>query len=264
MVERRNKKKAGTEASPEISMPIEWRGAGSRNERSALIRAALLQAAASIVGEIGYQDTSISLITQRVGVAQGTFYNHFDSRQDILDQLLPTLGRDMLLHVQASMQQGRDLPEREELALQGFFSYLKKAPHFMRILNEAGSFAPKAYEEHVKLVTSGYLRFLQRAHKDGELPNFEPREFEVVAFLLMAARAYLAPRFIDKRGDVPDWVVKAYTKFVLYGLRGTRGVGAGTGPVSAYQERYRNDSPDRVKRASKKSYERCGNRNEER
>jgi AcrR family transcriptional regulator len=222
MANRRNKPKVRAEDLSKIDMPIEWRRAGSRNERSVLIRAALLQAAASIVGKVGYQDTSIALITQEVGVAQGTFYNHFESRQDILDQLLPTLGRDMLSHVQAGLQQGRDLPEREELALRGFFSYLKKAPHFMRILNEAGSFAPKAYEEHVRLVTSGYLRFLKRAHNDGDLPNFEPQEFEVVAFLLMAARAYLAPRFIDRRGDVPDWVVKAYTKFVLYGLRGAR------------------------------------------
>ena len=49
----------------------------------------------------------ISLITQRAGVAQGTFYNHFKTRQDLLDQLLPALGKDMLEHDERRLENTR-------------------------------------------------------------------------------------------------------------------------------------------------------------
>jgi AcrR family transcriptional regulator len=203
--------------------PIEWRSGASRSERSALIRQALFDAAAAVVGELGYESASITLITQRAGVAQGTFYLHFRSRQDILDQLLPSLGRDMVEHVRRCASKGATFVEREELGFRGFFSFLKQAPHFFRILNEAESFAPRGYKEHLELVSGGYIRFLSRARDDGELRMFEPRDLEVVAFMLMSARTYLAWRFVERgprKDEIPEWVVQAYMKFVRLGLEG--------------------------------------------
>jgi AcrR family transcriptional regulator len=187
-----------------------------------LIREGLFRAAAEVVGERGYQDASITLITQRAGVAQGTFYNHFESRQDILDQLLPALGKDMLEHVGACASKGKTLFEREELGFRGFFSFLKAHPHFFRILNEAPSFAPRAYEAHLELVREGYMHFLRKARSGGEIRGFTERELEVVTFILMSARLYLG-RYVSPDGvsdEIPDWVVKAYCKFVRNGLSG--------------------------------------------
>lgn len=201
----------------------DWREGSSRNERGRLIREALFNAAGEVVGERGYQDASITLITQRAGVAQGTFYNHFDSRQDILDKLLPTLGKSMLEHVGECTQQGKTLLEREELGFRGFFSFLKAHPHFFRILNEAPSFAPKAYQAHLDMVMEGYMRFFKKGRERGEIPGYSEKELEVVAFVLMGARLYLG-RYAnqgDSAGDdVPDWVVEAYRKLVTHGLSG--------------------------------------------
>jgi AcrR family transcriptional regulator len=204
---------------------VEWRSATTRTERSTLIRQALFKAATEVVGELGYEQASITLITQRADVAQGTFYLHFASRQDILDQLLPTLGRDMIEHVRECALKGANLAEREELGFRGFFSFLKQVPHFFRILNEAESFAPKGYAEHLKLVSTGYIRFLSHARDDGELVDFEPRELEVIAFMLMAARSYLAWRYVHNgttKDEIPDWVVQTYMKFVRSGFEGSR------------------------------------------
>lgn len=209
-----------------MSGPItDWREGASRDERGALIRAALFRAAMEVVGDVGYEQASISRITQRAGVAQGTFYNHFESRQDILDQLLPAVGREMVEHVRVCAREGRTAFDREEMGFRAFFSFLKKTPHFFRILNEAESFAPKGYREHLELVSAGYIRFLRRAHEHGELPGYEERELEVVALVLMSARTYIAWRYLQggaDQDDLPDWVVKAYVKFAMYGLRASR------------------------------------------
>ncbi len=199
-----------------------WRR-GSRLENSELLRDALLQAAAAVVGEVGYANASIALITAKAGVAQGTFYNYFDSRQDILDALLPTLGDKMLAHIRKCARDGAGFAEIENGGFRGFFSFLKETPHFFRILNEAESFAPGGHKRHFENVARKYLHLFQRLKRDGEFPAYTEDELEVIVFVLMAARSYLALRYVygrEQNDDLPDWVAGTYMKFVRYGLEG--------------------------------------------
>jgi len=199
-----------------------WRR-GSRVEKSELLRHALLQAAAAVVGEVGYANASIALITAKVGVAQGTFYNYFESRQDILDKLLPALGEEMLAHIRQCASGGRNYTEIEERIFRGFFSFLGKTPHFSRILNEAESFAPAGHKQHFDNVSKKYLRLFHRSKLEGAFPNYREAELEVVVFILLAARSYLALRYLGpagKKSSLPEWVAKTYMKFVRYGLEG--------------------------------------------
>lgn len=218
----KSKSTSAPKTSDAVMEPKNWRDAESRSERSKLIREGLFAAAAEIVGDVGYKDASVSLIVQRAGVAQGTFYNHFESRQDILDQLLPATGRQLLAYIQERSQAGSTMLEKEELGFKAFFSFLDENPHFFRILNEAESFAPKAYRAHLELVAKGYSKFFKQARQSGELQNFDEREIEVVVFMLMAARSYLAWRFIygaEKQKTMPEWVTGAYMKLLRQGLQ---------------------------------------------
>ncbi|MEV6280773.1 TetR/AcrR family transcriptional regulator [Nocardia sp. NPDC051832] len=54
-------------------------------------RREILDAAFDCFAERGYHATSISHIVTKVGVAQGTFYQYFQSKRDILDQVLDDL-----------------------------------------------------------------------------------------------------------------------------------------------------------------------------
>ena len=224
---RRNPRTSGAETRRRA--PRDWRDAGSRTEKSELIRQALVRAATEVVGEVGYAGASISLITQRAGVAQGTFYNYFRSRQDILDQLLPEMGARMLEHVRDSARGGSRFAELEERSFRAFFSFLKQTPHFFRILNEAESFAPAGHAQHFGMVSQRYLRFLRRSLRNGEFPGYGESELEVIVHILMAARSYLALRFTnggDGTRDIPVRVVRTYMKFVLHGLQGQPPKGA--------------------------------------
>jgi AcrR family transcriptional regulator len=218
------KKPAATATSPVLSR----NGRQTRIEKSELIRERLFSAAADVVGEVGYADASIALITQKAGVAQGTFYNYFESRQDLLDQLLPSLGDHMLASIRKSAAGGADFADMEERGFRAFFAFLHEAPPFFRILNEAESFAPEGYRRHFDTVSKGYVKFLKRSLREGKFPAYEERELEAIAFILMAARNYLALRYMGHDGqksDIPKWVVQTYMKFVLYGLQGVPGKG---------------------------------------
>jgi AcrR family transcriptional regulator len=50
-------------------------------------REEILGAALELFMSVGYQKTSVQMITERVGVAKGLFYHYFDSKADLLNQV---------------------------------------------------------------------------------------------------------------------------------------------------------------------------------
>lgn len=184
---------------------------------------ALIHAASEIVGEQGYVDASISRITERAGVAQGTFYTYFENRQELFDQLLPRLGAEMLAFIKERTRGVVDVSERERKGFVAFFDFIVQNPNFLRILNEAEQLAPKGYESHFRLVVAGYLASLHRDWSHGEYPAYDERELEAVVYMLLGARSYLALRYAkeaDGTRPIPGWVTDAYMKFITHGLKG--------------------------------------------
>lgn len=193
----------------------------TRAQKQSHIRAALLEAAAKVVGEVGYSASMVSTITRRAGVAQGTFYNYFNSRQDLFDQLLPNMSNEMLAFIKQRSSHATNDAAREKLRFEAYFAYLLKRPEFYRILYESELFAPEAFQKHIDVISRGYQRVLQRAANAGDAHAVDPREYEVIAFMLMGARKYLSSRFVrsnGKIGELPDFVTRAYMRFVCNGF----------------------------------------------
>lgn len=202
----------------------------TRADRALETRRKLIDAAAKVVGAEGYANASVAKITALAEIAQGTFYNYFASQQDLFDQLLPELGGEVLEFIRQRLANETDSLRREEIGFRAYFDFLAQRPEFYRILNEAETFSPKAFHDHMRNMAEGYMRALSRSHAKGELPGFEPRELEVIVYTLLAARNYLSYRYTVRAGRarrLPPWVDRAYMKFVtggmLYG-------GATTGP----------------------------------
>jgi len=192
----------------------------SRAERNQAVRQRLFDAAARIVGERGYAEASVARITAEAGVAQGTFYNHFASRQALLDSLLPELGQQMAHAIQSRTAMVRPEKLRELARFQAFFDYLSENPGFLRILNEAEFAAPEAFRRHIANIAGPYHRILIRARDRGELGAYSDAELEVVVHMLMGARSYLGQRFGPEQ-PAGGAVMSAYARLLADGLFGT-------------------------------------------
>lgn len=196
-------------------------GRRRRADRAIETRRKLIDAAAKVVGEEGYANASVARITALAEIAQGTFYNYFASQQDLFDQLLPELGTELLEFIrQRNAGEGGSF-RREEIGFRAFFDFLAERPEFYRILNEAETFAPKAYHDHMGNMAEGYMRALSRALAKGELPGFERRELEVVIYTMLAARNYISYRYLFRDGRsrrLPAWVDRAYMKLMTGGM----------------------------------------------
>ncbi|MGJ7531396.1 TetR/AcrR family transcriptional regulator [Variovorax sp. GB1P17] len=194
----------------------------SREERTPEAREAIFAAAAKVVGEVGYADASITRITEAAGIAQGTFYLYFSSRQSLLDELLPHVGADMLVFIRERVTGASDVFEMEERGFRAFFEYLKANPGFFRVLNEAEAAAPQAHARHFKLLAAHYVDALKRGLATGDIRQFRKDELETLAYMFMAARSYLYLRYVKNHATVrmiPEKVIATYMKLVRGGLQ---------------------------------------------
>ena len=205
----------------------------TRQEKSERSRALICEAAAEIIGEYGYADATISRIMERAGLACGTFYAYFDSRQDLFNVLLPMKGEEVLDALNAAANSPLGIVELEARAFLDFFFYVQQHPWFFRLLHEAHVATPEGYRRHVSNLLVRYRKLLGRHHDAGEMPGYDKNELDTLAFLLMSARDYVYSHSVARSDDAAATIRKAaatYKKFVAHGLRGA--AGAETGPPS--------------------------------
>ncbi|HBP0982200.1 TPA: TetR/AcrR family transcriptional regulator [Pseudomonas aeruginosa] len=180
-----------------------------------------MRAAAEVVGQVGYQNAMVSKITEKANVSQGTFYNYFESQQELFDQLLPTLGNELIEHIREKAAGAPNAFEREKRSFLAFFDFLQSNPDFYRILYEAELFSPEGYKKHVDLMATLYVRTLEREAAQGQISLSTREEAEAVAYMLMGVRHYLCMRFARKDGqtvELPEGVLNIYLQTISSGI----------------------------------------------
>lgn len=184
-------------------------------------RALLLNAAARLVYEHGYEATTVASITKAANVAVGTFYAYFPSRQEILDEALIHVREQMLAYVRAGTRGSKSFLEMEQRGFKAFFEYLATSPWFIRVETEAAVWSPESYARHFRDLLERYLKAMRRSKAAGELKDYEDHELPILAFIFMAARHYLSTRYVLAKGGharLPSYAIDTYLDFVRYGL----------------------------------------------
>ena len=193
----------------------------TRDERAVILRDNILKAAAQVVGELGYGDASIAKITGIAGVAHGTFYLYFETRQDLFDQLLPHVGETMLTFISERVRGSSNYAELEERGVRAFFQFLDDNPGFYRLLNEAEFVAPKARKAHFKNLANHYCKSLRKSAVNGEITGFKDDELTDLAFAMMGARSYiyLNNSNYNRTDGSFESAVSTYVKIVRNGIK---------------------------------------------
>ncbi|MEE2692720.1 MAG: TetR/AcrR family transcriptional regulator [Pseudomonadota bacterium] len=193
----------------------------TRAEKAQATYQNLMDAAAKVVGEEGYAAASITKITAQAKVAHGTFYNYFQDRQDLFDKLLPYVGRQLTDRIVEDVKGVGDSLAREVARFRSYCDYLCEYPGFYRVLYEAEVFAPKAHAEHMKRLTEGYRRALDRAVAKGDITGYQDQEIDALAWMMLGVRAYIAMRYFSagsKSISIPESVISAYEKLLKNGM----------------------------------------------
>lgn len=83
---------------------------GPRAQKKAETRAALKAAAGRCFGELGYAATQVGDIARAAGVAHGTFYVHFQTKEQLTDELLVELNQTLVARLEKTWEKHASEP----------------------------------------------------------------------------------------------------------------------------------------------------------
>ncbi|MDR2998733.1 MAG: TetR/AcrR family transcriptional regulator [Microbacterium sp.] len=206
-----------TPVSPATGRPLTKRGEATRGR--------LLEAAEAVFAEHGYHEASIVKITEHAGVALGTFYLYFDSKQAIFEALVVDLNRRVRHSMSEAMEGASDRIDAERRGFEGFFRFTAEHPALYRVVREAEFVSPEVLRLHYERIVEGYRDGLAAAQRQGEIA--EELDTEVVAWALMGAGELIGMRYLlwerDEAGRPPvaidAAVLDAMSAFINRALR---------------------------------------------
>lgn len=165
--------------------PVTARGEATRRR--------ILDAAEGVFGEMGYYEASISEITRRAGVAQGTFYIYFHSKREIFAEMVEDLGQQLRKATSQAVSGTSNRIEAERRGFAAFFEFASTHHRIYSIVQEAERVAPEAAAAYYNGISRGYIRGLHSAMKAGEIRSINP---EALAYALMGIGHFVALRWI--------------------------------------------------------------------
>jgi AcrR family transcriptional regulator len=156
----------------------------------------ILDAARDEFGERGFSDSSIVGITQRAGVALGTFYTYFDSKEAVFQALVKDMSAQVRDHVAPAFDGAVDAVDGERRALESFLRFAREHRHVYRIIDEAEFVEPGGFREHYETTASRIAARLVAARNVGEINgDFSDGELEILAWAIMGANVFLGLRY---------------------------------------------------------------------
>jgi AcrR family transcriptional regulator len=109
--------------------------ADGRNERrKARTRASLLSAARTLFAKQGFEHTAIADITDRADLGVGSFYNHFDSKEDMLAALLEQAFSEQLAALDSRRAGTTDPAEAVAIAHRHWIRLTSEGPEWAWLL----------------------------------------------------------------------------------------------------------------------------------
>jgi AcrR family transcriptional regulator len=198
-------------------MPVTARGEATRRK--------ILDAAEEVFGEMGYYEASISEITRRAGVAQGTYYIYFHSKREIFAELVEDIGKRLRADTRAAIVGAPNRLEAEKRGFAAFFQFAARHRRIYSIVQEAERVAPEAAQAYYRGISQGYMRGLKEAMDEGTVRDLDP---EAMAYALMGIGHFVALRWLiwpqeneaeqSYSGELPAGVFEAVMEFITRGL----------------------------------------------
>lgn len=179
-------------------------------------RQKLLDAAETLFGTQGFHATSVGDITRSAGVAQGTFYLYFESKEEIFRQLVRHLSTQLRRSLAKAVSGATNRIDIEELGVREFIRFSAEHRELYQIVSESQFIDPAVFRWYYERLARGYALGLRNAMDRGEVERSDP---ETLAYCLMGASHFLGIRWISwEEREPPETVVQATVDFIRRAL----------------------------------------------
>jgi AcrR family transcriptional regulator len=167
-------------------------GKTPRTDRGRRTQQAILDAAAAEFGERGFHEASISGITRRAGVALGSFYTYFDSKDAVFRALVRHMSGQVRDHVAPGVRGAGDGIAAERAGLADFIGFVRQHKEIYRIIDESEFVDPESFRLHYETTAIRIRQRLEAAVARGDL---RAGVGEVHAWAIMGMNVFLGLRY---------------------------------------------------------------------
>src|SRR5689334_1195527 len=194
-------------------------GKAPRTARGERTLRKILDAARDEFGERGFSESSIVAITQRAGVALGTFYTYFDSKEAVFQALVSDMSAQVRDHVAPAFTGATDAIDGERRALESFLSFARTHRDVYRIIDEAEFVEPTAYRDHYETTATRIAARLKTARDKGEIADdLSDADLDIISWAMMGANVFLGLKFEVWSSADPKNVADVTSRLLRKGL----------------------------------------------
>jgi Transcriptional regulator len=178
----------------------------------------ILNAAAQVIYEKGYHESSIKDITSRAGVASGTFYVYFEGKYQLYKYLLLQCSHMIRKHLNQSTRHCTTRREKERTGMRVWLDFLVKNQFIFHIVWEALYVDKQLFMDYYGSFCVAYVRGLNADKETGEVRDIDS---EVLAYMLMGATNFFGLNwtlFKENGYTEIDMVVNEFMKIMDGGI----------------------------------------------
>jgi AcrR family transcriptional regulator len=188
-----------------------------KTARGKKTRDKLLQAAEIEFGDKGFHAAAISGITHRAGVALGTFYTYYESKEEIFHDLVSYMSHRTRRWIAERVAGAPDRMAAERLGIEAYIEFARQHKGIYRIITEAEFVANDAYREHYEGFADAYRDNLKKAGESGEIRQ---GDYETWTWAIMGIAVFLGMKYTEWDDNVPaSRVAEIVTDMIANGIR---------------------------------------------
>ena len=201
-----------------------------RSTRGELKRKQILDAAAKVLARRGYIGTQLSEIAQEAGTQSGSLYYHFESREQLIEEVLQEGVRLSFARARAvvdAMQSEATPRDRLTAALRAHLKFQLVESDYARAVSRSIGESPEEMWKRVNDRFRAYGKFfdglIQAAMKSGEI---DPRVDRSALRMLLIGAANYTPEWYRRGGSSSvEEIADLLERLVLRGVGTARTVG---------------------------------------
>jgi AcrR family transcriptional regulator len=185
----------------------------------------IMSAAKKVFARNGFHSTTISLIAKEAGLAYGSVYWYFDSKDELFHALMAAEGDALRAHIASAIAEAGERPDRDweplRITVQAVLEFFEADKAVTKVLLRDAYALGDEFEKHLGSIYERFIDDIEKnmivAQEAGTVISAPPR---MLAFSLAALIGQLAHRRLNtddgvSAEDVADIVVS----FALNGLR---------------------------------------------
>lgn len=188
-----------------------------KTKRGQRTREKLLQAAEIEFGEKGFHEAAVSGITYRAGVALGSFYTYFESKEELFKALVAFMSLRTRRWIAERVADAPDRMAAERKGLEAYIEFARQHKGIYRIISEAEWVANEAYREHYTNFARAYEDNLRKA---GKRADIREGDYEMWSWAIMGMAVTLGMKYANWDESLPiAKIAETVSDLIANGIR---------------------------------------------